>query len=187
MANPLIPPQSFTMHADALTRVIITPVKISKAYDPSKEPRPVTKEYLGIWDTGATGSVITRKVINDIGLKPIAMTQVHTAKGVTNSLVFLINMVLLNNVGISNIRATEGIITGDSEVLVGMDIISQGDFVITNHEGKTTCSFRCPSSECIDFVQQAKDAKKHIAKSAVGRNDPCPCGSGKKYKKCCGK
>ncbi|MGN1324764.1 MAG: SEC-C metal-binding domain-containing protein, partial [Candidatus Spyradenecus sp.] len=20
-----------------------------------------------------------------------------------------------------------------------------------------------------------------------GRNDPCPCGSGKKYKKCCGK
>jgi preprotein translocase subunit SecA len=24
-------------------------------------------------------------------------------------------------------------------------------------------------------------------KPAVGRNDPCPCGSGKKYKKCCGK
>jgi len=25
-----------------------------------------------------------------------------------------------------------------------------------------------------------------IAKKTVGRNDPCPCGSGKKYKKCCG-
>ena len=25
------------------------------------------------------------------------------------------------------------------------------------------------------------------AKAKVGRNDPCPCGSGKKYKKCCGK
>ena len=23
-------------------------------------------------------------------------------------------------------------------------------------------------------------------KVKVGRNDPCPCGSGKKYKKCCG-
>ncbi len=22
---------------------------------------------------------------------------------------------------------------------------------------------------------------------AVGRNDPCPCGSGKKYKRCCGR
>ncbi len=25
------------------------------------------------------------------------------------------------------------------------------------------------------------------ARDKVGRNDPCPCGSGKKYKKCCGK
>jgi preprotein translocase subunit SecA len=24
-------------------------------------------------------------------------------------------------------------------------------------------------------------------KDEIGRNDPCPCGSGKKYKKCCGK
>jgi preprotein translocase subunit SecA len=24
-------------------------------------------------------------------------------------------------------------------------------------------------------------------RAAVGRNDPCPCGSGKKYKKCCGR
>ena len=23
-------------------------------------------------------------------------------------------------------------------------------------------------------------------KEKVGRNDPCPCGSGKKYKRCCG-
>ena len=25
-----------------------------------------------------------------------------------------------------------------------------------------------------------------VAEEKVGRNDPCPCGSGKKYKKCCG-
>ena len=24
------------------------------------------------------------------------------------------------------------------------------------------------------------------AKQNIGRNDPCPCGSGKKYKNCCG-
>ena len=24
------------------------------------------------------------------------------------------------------------------------------------------------------------------ATKKVGRNDPCPCGSGKKYKQCCG-
>jgi uncharacterized protein YecA (UPF0149 family) len=25
------------------------------------------------------------------------------------------------------------------------------------------------------------------AKAKPGRNDPCPCGSGKKYKQCCGR
>jgi preprotein translocase subunit SecA len=29
------------------------------------------------------------------------------------------------------------------------------------------------------------DAKNKAKK--IGRNEPCPCGSGKKYKKCCGK
>lgn len=26
-----------------------------------------------------------------------------------------------------------------------------------------------------------------VKEKKIGRNDPCPCGSGKKYKKCCGK
>ncbi|NLB42271.1 MAG: hypothetical protein GX815_08430 [Clostridiales bacterium] len=26
-----------------------------------------------------------------------------------------------------------------------------------------------------------------VKSQKVGRNDQCPCGSGKKYKKCCGK
>lgn len=37
---------------------------------------------------------------------------------------------------------------------------------------------------------QAQAAKKEPILSTgvkIGRNDPCPCGSGKKYKKCCGK
>ena len=33
----------------------------------------------------------------------------------------------------------------------------------------------------------AADAKVATAKPKVGRNEPCTCGSGKKYKHCCGK
>ena len=29
-------------------------------------------------------------------------------------------------------------------------------------------------------------ARKPVTSQKIGRNDPCPCGSGKKYKKCCG-
>jgi preprotein translocase subunit SecA len=34
--------------------------------------------------------------------------------------------------------------------------------------------------------QDAKQAPVEREAPKVGRNDPCPCGSGKKYKKCCG-
>lgn len=32
-----------------------------------------------------------------------------------------------------------------------------------------------------------RSSKTIVNENKVGRNDPCPCGSGKKYKKCCGK
>jgi preprotein translocase subunit SecA len=35
--------------------------------------------------------------------------------------------------------------------------------------------------------EPAKKKPVKRAKKKVGRNDPCPCGSGKKYKKCCGR
>jgi preprotein translocase subunit SecA len=43
-----------------------------------------------------------------------------------------------------------------------------------------------------DMVSEASDAVSSRPKPArsgpkVGRNDACPCGSGKKYKQCCGK
>ncbi len=36
-----------------------------------------------------------------------------------------------------------------------------------------------------DLSRAGQTTQRH-AKKKVGRNDPCPCGSGKKYKKCCG-
>lgn len=36
------------------------------------------------------------------------------------------------------------------------------------------------------FREQKQSGTVHKEKK-IGRNDPCPCGSGKKYKKCCGK
>jgi uncharacterized protein len=36
----------------------------------------------------------------------------------------------------------------------------------------------------VDLSVDAPEIRRNAAK--IGRNDPCPCGSGKKYKKCCG-
>ena len=37
-----------------------------------------------------------------------------------------------------------------------------------------------------DSVRAIESTEPYIAPAKVGRNDPCPCGSGKKSKKCCG-
>lgn len=37
------------------------------------------------------------------------------------------------------------------------------------------------------YLEQKKSGTIHNETRKVGRNDPCPCGSGKKYKQCCGK
>ena len=35
-------------------------------------------------------------------------------------------------------------------------------------------------------MQRPKKAQANVSVQKTGRNDPCPCGSGKKYKNCCG-
>jgi hypothetical protein len=36
------------------------------------------------------------------------------------------------------------------------------------------------------LYKEQRETKTIVRSEKVGRNDPCPCGSGKKYKKCCG-
>ena len=38
-----------------------------------------------------------------------------------------------------------------------------------------------------EITKEFRASKVFMKQETVGRNDPCPCGSGKKYKKCCGK
>ena len=60
-------------------------------------------------------------------------------------------------------------------------------------DAKATWLFKLPSwKKVLDENKTAEISRAYreanIAHSnKVGRNDPCPCGSGKKYKNCCGK
>lgn len=178
--------RSFTLQSNGgFLNQLITDISIAPAFDPatSNQQAHPYKPYKALWDTGATGTVITKKIVADLGLKQIGITKVFHGDGSTDQPVYYINITLPHRVGFSYVRATEGKLTG-FDVLVGMDIITKGDFAITNSDGKTTFSFRIPSEICIDFV------KEHNTKNAlprVGRNDLCPCGSGIKYKRCHGK
>lgn len=187
------PTVAFTSNYDRLSNVLINKVYISQVISSSSSQitRPSNaSEYNALWDTGATGSVITRKVVDECDLKPIGIANVHHANGTSTTLVYLVSVFLPNNVCFRSLRVTEGDLAGNIEVLIGMDIIGKGDFAVSNKDGKTAFTFRIPSLERIDFVEQTKNLPKTRtlpSSSKVGRNDPCPCGSGRKYKKCCGR
>jgi predicted aspartyl protease len=176
MAKP--PPQALTLKADGLLNVLRTDCGTSQAFDPTKgEGQRPYSTFQAIWDTGATGSVVTQNVVDTLSLKPIRIAEIQTGGGVYRTEVYLVNIILPNRVQFHTVHVSRGIVTG-ADVLIGMDIIATGDFAVTNLNGKTVMSFRWPSITKIDFVVGSQ--------TIVGRNEPCPCGSGKKYKQCCG-
>lgn len=98
--------------------------------EPTRTGAAKVCSYLGYWRN-------THCFLFSIGMK-----RVHTASGTANVPIYLVNVVLLPlNVQIPNLEVTAAKLTG-CDVLIGMDIITQGDFAITNVEGKTCMSFR---------------------------------------------
>lgn len=81
------------------------------------------------------------------------MTTVRDVRGESQTETFLVNVELPNRVRFAGIRVTRGVMA-DADVLIGMDIITRGDFAVTNFEGVTKFSFRCPSEGHIDFVEE---------------------------------
>jgi len=179
----------FTTTYDGIVRVLTSKAKVQQAFDLKLPPPTVpTTEYNAIWDTGATGSSITSRVVAECGLKPTGMCRLRTASGETDACTYFVSLYLPNKVCIPQIRVTEAVLR-NADVLIGMDVIALGDLAISNHQGKTSMSFRMPSVECIDLAKQQPETIQVGNKvfRKVGRNEPCPCGSGKKYKRCHGK
>lgn len=178
--------KSFTLEANGILRVLKTDCGVCPAFDPlSGGKHPKIEKFVGLWDTGATGTVISTDCAKKLGLKPIGKTKVYHADGDSIVNVYAINLFLPNQVAFPFVKVTEGKLNG-TDLLIGMDIISRGDFVVTNFGGQTTFSFRVPSTQKIDFVEESKPKPIVRNNKKIGRNDPCHCGSGKKFKQCHG-
>lgn len=60
------------------------------------------------------------------------------------------------------------------------------------HKAKASWLYKLPVWDELLTADKQKEIKKNYTdtvtvriENKIGRNDPCPCGSGKKYKKCC--
>lgn len=148
--------QGFTVRANGLLRDLRTECRISSAFDPASTPveQPASCQFAAVWDTGATNSVITQQVIDACGLVATGMAENQSAHGMKVVETFLVNITLINGVQVLSVRVTKADLGANTQVLIGMDIIALGDFVVTNKDGVTVFSFRIPSQSCIDFVEQ---------------------------------
>ena len=85
-------------------------------------------------------------------LVPTGMARVHGVHGAKDVETYLINLYLPNRVAIGSVRTTKSELS-DADILIGMNVITLGDFAITNKDGQTVFSFRIPSIACYDFVR----------------------------------
>ena len=119
----------------------------------SLRPHPTMFEFTAMWDTGATGSVISDTVARACGLKVAGTRTMRHAQGLTEGVsAYLINIKLPNEVEFQALPVILGKLRG-YDVLIGMDIISLGDFAITHPGNETKFSFRIPSQADIDFAR----------------------------------
>ncbi|HLJ16109.1 MAG TPA: aspartyl protease family protein [Bryobacteraceae bacterium] len=165
---------------------MISEVEIFPAFVPPNQLQG--RKYQALYDTGATHSSISPRVVADLKLASIGAQNVHVGGGTLPTTAHLVNIGLPNKVMFTMMRVAQVALHGEIDALIGMDILGVGDFTVTHHNGNTTFSFCCPSRREIDFVAEVQAGSKipQAHSNKVGRNGPCPCGSGKKYKKCCG-
>lgn len=110
-----------------------------------------------LWDTGATKSLISEQLARSLNLK--------------NGLDVKLNIAETNEIGVEKKTSIAKIIFPGTpeyfhfdnismiempnntryDAILGMDIINQGDFAVSQHEGQTIVSFRYPSQGAVMF------------------------------------
>ena len=155
--------KAFTMSANGIINVLFTRIGISSSSFIQR-----TYEYgsalitgIALWDTGANRSVISSKLVNNLSLEPVAMMPASGVHKQETCKVYLIDVHLPNMITVKDVKVIEVKNIPNADVLIGMDIITIGDFSITNANKKTVFSFRFPSDfKHIDYAQKAKEIRE---------------------------
>jgi hypothetical protein len=129
------------------------------------------EKMLGEKNTKLTGTIEQLAIEND--MEPVMFT--GFLDGINNSLTELLDLSELE-------EASEIDATVDLEKLYYNMLDAKADWL-----------YNLPAWNDILTAERRKEIKKEfnstktvVKEAKIGRNDPCPCGSGKKYKKCCG-
>ena len=97
-----------------------------------------------MWDTRADTTIISSRIVNELKLQPYKQGGIAGIGGATGSNVYLVHVLVPTGDFVTSVEVMESDFE-DIDVLIGMDVIIFGDFLITNKDGKTIFLFRTPS------------------------------------------
>ena len=103
-----------------------------------------------LWDTGADTTIISSRIVKELALQPYKAGGISGIGGATGSNVYLVHVLTPTGDFVANVEVMENDFE-DIDVLIGMDVIVFGDFLITNADGKTTFQFRTSSEGGVEL------------------------------------
>jgi hypothetical protein len=150
---------------------LITPVNIQPILTTNKALRDTPVKIDAFWDTGAAVTCIKPALWNRLELCAFDLDDSSVLTGVGGSVVApytLLHILLAPNFRLRFCQVYTLDFPGDADLLIGMDIIMLGDFVVCNADGKASFSFAMPPfPDRIDLVDKADAANKGDGKQHV--------------------
>jgi hypothetical protein len=103
-----------------------------------------------LWDTGADTTIISSSIVRELQLKPYKQGGIAGIGGASDSNVYLVHILIPTGDFVTYVEVMESDFE-DYDVIIGMDVITFGDLLITNANDKTVFQFRTPSQGCVEL------------------------------------
>jgi hypothetical protein len=156
--------RAFTIVYEGLTNEISTPVQVEPICTTDKCLLGTQIEINAFWDTGAVITCIKPSLRDKLKLHKSELVESITMSGIGGDVEAdgtLVSIWLTPNFVVELCPVYIADFPGDEELLIGMDIITMGDFIVCNTDGKTSCSFAVPPfPDRIDLTDKADAANK---------------------------
>ncbi len=145
------PMLTLTIQYSEMMRVIESEVVVSNPFG------NYSANTIAVWDTGAISSAISVHLASTLGLLTnVEKRPIMTVQGISYVDFASVEVKMVHNMPPIklNVAIVDSIGTSpDRGILLGMDLISQGSFAISNKNGKTLFSFMIPTVAEIDFYE----------------------------------
>ena len=130
---------------DGFAKEIAVPVSIGCRCGECEVCGMPERNCKAIFDTGATSSMVSSKTAEELRLVPTGTVNVTGVHGTEKTNQYIVNLIFQNGFTIPGISVSEAGPDGGFDLLIGMDVISRGDFFISGSSGETFFIFRYPA------------------------------------------